>query len=100
MDYDYYNIGYAQGVGILGGHWYSDPYNLFSDWKIDRNYEASLVNNNFINYDTFFVYVAYAPNPAPSPEPIPVPEPSSFILLIAGLLAIFLFKNLLTKADS
>ena len=100
MDYDYYNIGYAQGLGILGGHWYSDPYNLFTDWKIDRVYDASLVNNNFVNYNSFYVYVYYTNiNPSPQPDPIPVPEPSSFILLISGLLTIFLFKNLLTRAD-
>ena len=105
MEYDNYSVGFANGVGILGGHWYSDPYQLFSSWKIDRYYESSLVDNNFIQYDAFFIYVAYAvsiqqtPVPEPKPEPIPIPEPSSFCLLIVGLLAVFLFKKVLTTAD-
>lgn len=95
MEYDTYDIGFANGLGILGGHWYSDPYNLYSDWKIDRNYEASLVNNNFINYGVFFTYVVYPNNdPIPNPDPIPVPEPSSFCLLISGFVAVFVFRRL------
>ena len=47
MEYDFYNIGFVEGVWINPGHWYADPFYLYSDFTIDRQYESTLG----INYD-------------------------------------------------
>lgn len=34
--YDPYVYGFGEGTSILGGHWYADPFSLYSDFTTDR----------------------------------------------------------------
>lgn len=107
MEYDFYTLGFGEGVWINPGHWYSDPFGLYSDFIIDRQYESTLgMNYDPISYgmigssgqNMFFLYAAInSSNYEPIPSPVPVPEPSSFALLLAGLIGIFLFNKVLTR---
>lgn len=78
MEIDFYGIGFVPGVPINGGHWYGDPFGLFTDYGIE-NISQSWEPYPIMLYSApaFFVI---------SPEPSPVPEPSSLILFCLGLL--------------
>jgi hypothetical protein len=107
MEYDFYSIGFGEGVWINPGHWYADPFYLYSDFNIDRQYESTLeIDYNAISYgmidgggqNLYFLYAAInSSSYEPIPIPVPVPEPSSFSLCLVGLILIFLFNKVLTR---
>lgn len=108
MDYDFYNVGFGEGIWINGSHWYADPFYLYSDFKIDRQYESTLfdiyvapqtstMGGSGSGQDLYFLYAAINSGSDPIPTPVPVPEPSSFMLFLIGLLGIFLFNKVLTR---
>lgn len=106
MEYDFYSVGFGEGIWINGSHWYADPFYLYSDYTINRQYESTLFDTYVVQsasmvsgggQDMYFLYNAINSSSEPLPTPVPVPEPSSFVLFLIGLLGIFLFNKVLTR---
>ena len=103
MDHDFYTAGLGEGVWINTGHWYEDPFYLYSDYKIDHVYESVLfapdlqtVSALLYEQQSMYFLANIILQPDPAPTPVPVPEPSSVCLLLMGVLAIF-FNKVLTR---
>jgi len=97
---DLLNIGYASGSYINGYHWYSDPFDLYSEYNVDHflellgesfNYTA---DTSVVASDQSMYFLAMIlRTPEPEPVPTPVPEPNSTLFLITGLIFLFLFNK-------
>lgn len=107
MDYDFYAAGLGEGVWINTGHWYADPFSLYSDYKIDHVYESVLFAPDlqtvhallYEQQSMYFLSMMINQEPTPTPNPVPVPEPSSACLLCMGLFVMFFFNKVLTTAN-
>lgn len=85
---DFYDIGFATSIPINGGHWYSDPFNLFTDYGISHIPEPYTVQPYPLAIYSVGTF-AYIPEPTITP----VPEPPSLFLLLIGLIGFFLLKK-------
>lgn len=87
MNVDFYDIGFVPSVPINGGHWYGDPFNLFTDYGASRISEPHFADSYpVVAYSTSTFFYIGNVGPAPTPVPTPVPEPSSLLLLFLAIL--------------
>lgn len=89
MDIDFYSIGYVSSTPINGGHWYSDPFNLFTDFGLDHISDSYMTSSSSV-----LIYPVVTYTYISNPEPVPVPEASSLVLSVIALATIFCFKIL------
>jgi hypothetical protein len=94
MDDPLYGYGYDNGVWIIPGSWYSDPYALYSDFTTDRTVQPDpLYIYNDGGQDLYLFYNAVLRD---NSDITPVPEPSCLVFLSCAIvicwLRIFLKK--------
>lgn len=90
--------GYEQGVWIVPGSWYSDPYNLYSDFTTDRTLQPDplyIYNDGGQN-----LYIFYNAVLKPDIQPVPVPEPSCLFLTVCSILMVFFLKKRVLTTDN
>ena len=98
MDNSLYGYGYESGVWINEGNWYSDPYNLYSDFTTDRLIQTEYDPLYIYNDGGQGLYLFYNAVLSQDHTPInPVPESSSVVMLSFGLAAFFIIKKFFKK---
>ena len=99
MDDDFYNVGLDEGVWINGGHWYADPFNLYSDYKVNYTPLSVLTAPDLqtvsaILYEQQSMYfLQNILSEQHDPIPTPVPEPSSLALIFCCVAVMFICKK-------
>lgn len=101
--------GYLDGTWINGSHWYYDPFDIYSDYKVDHILEILGELNSDYNppslsvmagiYEQESMYFLYniLDKSDQDHKPVPVPEPNSVFLLLAGLVFLCLANHFFLK---